>query len=234
MYNNPNWRQPEDTWLEHRLGLFERFYLSSFEGQTNKNFKCLVFCDDRHPCVTDEMKVRINAYSSDVIEPIWVDHRFKSELHNRRYKEAMKYYVKERLGEEQFVVTSRVDSDDAVAVTFVDDIQKNLPIEDKAVLLFKKGYTFSKEKAYNYDTIKSPFITFCERVQDFQTAYKHGHSSFWRNNGKERCTVLEEPRSWMWVCHDKNIGLKPHRHGASGARPHSKTNPPAGFVYATD
>src|SRR6478735_10278904 len=41
--------EPTDEWLKGRLDLFRTYCLPSFEGQTNKNFRWLVFVDSESP-----------------------------------------------------------------------------------------------------------------------------------------------------------------------------------------
>ena len=121
-----------DDWMEHRLRLFDRYCLPSVKNQSNKNFTWLVMFDERTPT---RFKERIDHYSRDccmVTLYLNIDRPSTSTFREECCKCA-KEYISQKVDEDtRYVVTTRLDNDDAVHPDFIKHVQECVPAERQA------------------------------------------------------------------------------------------------------
>lgn len=100
-----------DEWLRHRLGYFTSMCIPAVRQQSVQDFKWLVYFDaDREEWFEDA----VNALADGVFEPVWVTGRFDSK--------ACAEDVASR-SSKSWLITTRVDNDDALARDFVEQVQ---------------------------------------------------------------------------------------------------------------
>src|SRR5258708_1463100 len=108
-------RKLGDDWLRHRCSIFERVTLPCVRGQTNRNFTWLIFVDSE---TSTAFKSRISGYCKDsLLRPVFVTGNFNLAT-------VQSSVAPFGIGRE-FLITTRLDTDDGVCRTFVEVIQKH-------------------------------------------------------------------------------------------------------------
>lgn len=117
----------DPAWLRDRFVLFERFCLPSVRAQSCQDFTWLVFFDTETP---EPFRHRINEYAKElpVFVPVFVP-KFSVDV------------LTEALGDRQYLareylVTSRLDNDDALAANYMARVQKWLIKHDPSDSIF--------------------------------------------------------------------------------------------------
>jgi hypothetical protein len=189
----PIYRHPGDDWLPGRLELFKRYCLPSFRGQTVQTFTWLVFLDSDSP---DWLRTTIETTMSDIVHPVYVDGLFTAE-----YAAA----VVAELATTPFVMTTRVDNDDAVATDFVETIQREFAGQRLEFVNLVNGAQYADEKVYLRPYTKNPFLTLIESVTDGppKTVFIKRHYEV-DKVGPVRNVRTEHPM-WLQVVHGENV-----------------------------
>ncbi|WP_417558562.1 glycosyltransferase [Mesoflavibacter zeaxanthinifaciens] len=148
-----------DEWLEERFELFEKYCYPSVINQKNKNFYWVIFFDIDTPKI---FKGRIENLirNHDFIDILYID-GIKAMNHS------FNQYILEKLeNTKDFIITSRLDNDDAIHQDFVGTIQKLAIPKNETVIDLRKGYQMDiSENVYeyrNYLNSFNPFISFIE------------------------------------------------------------------------
>lgn len=187
-------------WLEHRLELFDTWCFPSVVMQNNPNFKWLI-CLDAHT-------------------PPWVISQFQKykaqfdKIHiifaNRAQALNMKpLYTRHIDPKADSLITTRLDTDDAIHENFVDLVQYRYPTQ-KTVLYFNKGYVFCKDEYYEVSRRGNHYLSFYEPYQDgmsFVGCYADHH-----RNMMGYGQLIEDYREpvWIEVHHENNLFNKLH------------------------
>ncbi|WP_082506916.1 glycosyltransferase [Arthrobacter sp. Leaf337] len=183
-----------EAWLRHRIGYFESLCRYSVINQTNKNFRWLIYFDaDRDEWFQDE----VDRLAAGVFEPVWVDGPLSPE------KAAAA--VQERVSAD-WVITTRVDNDDALARDFIDAVQAQFGKEDHQFINFQSGLQMSDEGEVYYRSDPSgPFISLIERrtAKPLRGVYVGRHDKI-AEFGPIR-QVVTHPM-WLQMVHGLNIG----------------------------
>ena len=151
-----------DRWMAERLELFDMYCVPSVMNQSNKDFTWLVVFDAKTP---SEHRERIERYRDDcVLVPLFAESRCRDESHvvASRFKgkilrffhfeaalPAVQDYIAQRLDEDtKYVITTRLDNDDAIHSDFVRRVQDFLPAESPAKpgLLTKLIYKWTLDR----------------------------------------------------------------------------------------
>lgn len=200
---NPKWDVTKnneslltDEWLDHRLWLFENFCLPSVLAQTNKNFTWLVYFDVTTPENYREKIGKLLNGKPNV-------RAFFIEGMPAFYPEIKKLVTEETVGQ-PYIITSRIDNDDCIRNTFIDEVQKQFDKQDYMAIDVVKGYSLQikpvvmlgkKEHVFN------PFISLIEKNEDPKTVWKNDHNH-WKK--ETRIKQLTHTRLWMSIIHEKN------------------------------
>ena len=120
-------------WLDERFKLFEKYCFPSIVNQSNKNFKWLVFFDLETP---SSFVQRINhlCEESGCMEPVYINSgkEFLIELNKKIFSLKRK--------EDAYIITTRIDNDDALYFNYVEDVQKKFQKQNDVIFNFKNGY----------------------------------------------------------------------------------------------
>src|SRR5690242_1987923 len=104
---------PDRAWLAHRFELFEHFCFPSVVAQSCQDFKWLLFFD---PHLDEDSRARIETYRRfKNFEPVYIDEAVNAPILSRS--------VESRLHGFDYLITSRLDNDDALATRYVETIQ---------------------------------------------------------------------------------------------------------------
>jgi hypothetical protein len=181
--------------LSYRLGFFRDACVPSVRAQTERDFRWLVFLDDRCP---DDFREEIEELGHDLFEPVWGHRLFWSGVASDA--------VAER-SQAPYLVTTRFDSDDALARDFVATVQAHCRGRNGVFVNLTRGLQVDRSGAvYRYDHRSNPFLSYVERRVPGRPPYTvygpRGHSSV-----REHGAVLEvkAPPMWLQVIHDGNL-----------------------------
>ncbi|BCW79803.1 glycosyltransferase [Arthrobacter sp. NicSoilC5] len=183
-----------ESWLRHRLHYFEALCLPSITGQTSQNFRWLVFLDgDREPWFQAE----IDRLSEGIFTPVWLEGGGISP-------QGIADHVAQ-LAVSPWIITSRVDNDDAIARDYVEVTQSQFERQAFEFINFQSGVQFSKDGfLYSRSDPASPFISLIEKREDGLRGVYVGRHDKIADYGPIR-QVHAHPM-WLQMVHDLNLG----------------------------
>lgn len=194
-------RKARDEWMVHRIRLFEKYCLPSIKNQVNQDFKWLVLFDGKTP---KEFRRKIEEYAQyKNFIPVfdgWFDRHIKKLIRP----------------ETQYLITTRIDNDDAFHKNAIKKIQLHFTEENSGptrnlFLNFPIGYCLDDQTGQiTLNGSKSnPFITLIEKVKrsprgvSIKTVRCMNHSHLDRVGKIEQiCTATP---MWVQVIHERNI-----------------------------
>jgi glutaredoxin-related protein len=185
-------------WLSHRFELFEQFCYPSVRSQSNQNFKWLVYFDSETP---DDFKAKIKQYAEwQNFIPVFLDGQFSQEINRAIILEHLEK-------DTEFLITTRLDNDDAVAVNFVQTIQNSFARQPLEFLNLTNGYVWSNNRLYSFEYLHNPFMSLIEKVNlqasnGFKTILCGEHTQI------AAYGAIRQIRSkpiWLQVIHGKNV-----------------------------
>ena len=178
------------NWLLHRFDLFKRYTFPSFYNQTNKNFKWMVFFDKDTPL--NFKKVISQLPNWDNFIPIYTK--------TLPVRPAVLEKVDPNVS---YLITTRVDNDDAISVDFVDNIQKQFCCQDFEFINFTNGFVLCKDKLYRMKIHSNAFISLIEKYSDSsKTVMCHNHTKLAELG---RINEIRIPPMWLQIIHEKNV-----------------------------
>jgi hypothetical protein len=196
LYDKKGIATQTDEWLENRIELFEKYTLPSVLRQTDKNFIWVIRCSKKTPDILFKylgMGVHI-------------------EICYTNFTDFLKSYINKHPAE--YIITSRLDSDDWLIRTYVAEIKKNFTGE--IGILDVDGFQFdSVKKSFYIGKYSSPpswfagkvspFLSLVERVTDNQyplSVYFADHLDM----GKHFKVLKKiELKLYAQVIHDNNL-----------------------------
>lgn len=186
-------------WFEHRLQMFETYCLPSLLAQTNQNFQWLLQFDDGTP---EEIISRYSRYPN--IIPVFDE-----------FPDAVRKRLRKDRG--SFVITSRLDNDDAYHVSFVDRIQERFSREKKLIDIHGVQYDSETGKFYSVTRTKpgSPFISLVEEASgEVKTVFYKMHYRM----SEHFPSVYIRDILYLQVIHEHNLSNKISGHLVEGSR----------------
>lgn len=205
-------KKPTQTteWLDRRFQLFEEFCLPSVAAQTDKNFYWFCMFDVDTP---SKYRTQIEAYKRMVpqLVPLYMtqDEAIKDD------DKYLKDQIKMRLAvDDDYLVTSQLDNDDAIHSDFVMDINnlaKNESVKD-VFFVFNYGYQYYTEADFLLK-IFYPNNHFPARMEkdltDFKLVLSIRHSHLRKKHLREKMKIVNLDNKhkplWIEVIHDKNV-----------------------------
>jgi hypothetical protein len=100
-----------EEWLRYRLAFFDQVTYASVVSQTTRDFQWLVLFDDR---CSAEFRADIEYLAEDVFTPVWTHETFRRDS----FAEPVAAVT-----HAPYLITTRIDSDDAMAVDFMETVQ---------------------------------------------------------------------------------------------------------------
>lgn len=185
--------EPTDEWLHRRLELFQKYCLPCLAEQTNTNFRWLVFVDHLSPAWFLE---EITTLGRGLFETVPVEGTFDSV--------AVAAAVRSRT-ESSYVLTTRVDNDDAVASDFIETIQSCFSAQEFTFLNLVTGAQYADGKAYLRPYTKNPFLTLVEKTgnQPLSTVFVEHHYRVDEKGPVRNIRTLHP--MWLQVIHGGNV-----------------------------
>lgn len=192
--NNPAW---DNRAFERRLRMFERFCVPSMAGQANSDYEWIVFVS---PLTPDVYKNRISALAARGNGIIaWI----------RRYDvPEINAWLKQRLHGEQRVLTTRLDSDDALSfehTALVREIAKQVT-QGRTFINWRNGLAWHKNSHFATKCSYSAFFSVVEDSDDITTGYAYDHRTI---DTKHGTIQIDRGPGWLQTLHDQNCYSRP-------------------------
>lgn len=207
-FNLPNkgWQQDKNNkpvqnqdWLEYRIQLFETYCLPSIIHQTCKDFVWHVYFDTNSPKLLLEKISHWQSICENFV-PLY------SEDYDACLGYEMSEHIMTKLPEEcNFIITTRIDNDDAFHKDAIQSIQERFIPQDNTIIDIEQGYCYNAENGAitKHRFISNQFISYIEqRKKIFGTVYREGHPA-WKE--KAQFVSIKNKRLWLQVVHEKNI-----------------------------
>lgn len=182
-----------NDWLEQRLELFKKYYIPSILAQTNKNFKIFLGVSPHTP--NDHLDFLSN------ISNIEICNSFDGS-DGRDFKRML-------FENNEPVITTRIDNDDAISKDFVKIIQSTAEANIKLkspLLIDVLGYQYLVEKnkfrlQHYKSTFNSPFSSVVSYPKEYKWCHEIEHTLLW----KEIPNYIHIPeRLYLQVLHPTN------------------------------
>lgn len=207
-------------WLNNRRKIFEKFCLPSVESQKNTDFEWILVSDSRTP---DKFKSILEAYPATVIYPDfenydWEEHAPPcNDLSSIMKRSTQLEYIKQILVnhlsiplDTDYVITSRCDNDDCIAVDHISRIQRifytqfSRPKDERFWLSLVRGMKWCNRKVYPFNSASNPFISFVEIPKNLETCYQVCHTLA-RNTKYPFYSIRQGSPTWLQVIHGDNL-----------------------------
>lgn len=184
----------DDDWLFYRWAFFCDALASSVARQTVRTFQWLVFFDVETPAWLRE---EIDALSPGLFTPVYVS-SWSSLIAQQAVAE---------VASAPYLITTRIDSDDAIARQFVADVQSHFDHQESLYINLLCGIQVERTgEVYRYDEPSNPFISYVEKRVEHglpRTVFyslSHGSSGMFA----DVLNIVGAPR-WMQIIHGSNI-----------------------------
>ncbi len=187
-----------EEWMNQRLELFLKYCVPSVLNQKNKNFIWVIFFDKT---TSTAVRNKIKIYSNN-------GEFFSAEYINGMASlvvELKKFIYKNILDKDKFVITSRLDNDDAIHQNFISTIQELAVEEDNMVIDLIKGYQMNisnnKYEFRNHFKYFNPFISVIESSENLKTVFSRHHFEWHESNSVKSYNFNP---LWIEIIHSKN------------------------------
>ncbi|MBD2531938.1 hypothetical protein H6G97_21050 [Nostoc flagelliforme FACHB-838] len=190
----------DPDWLSHRFKLFEDFCYPSVRTQSQQNFKWLVYFNSGTP---DFYKSKIAEYTEwRNFIPICIntDCELSAQLNCTSI-------LNELRSETQYLITTRLDNDDAISKNFVEVVHDNFCQQNFEFINLSNGYVWSEGRIYLFNYLSNPFISLIEKInrfdtEPFKTIFCGDHTQL---SSLGRIRQVQVKPSWLQVIHGKNV-----------------------------
>lgn len=191
-------KRNSSEYLDSRFAIFESITVPSVEAQSCCNFSWLVFFDIDTP---EKYKRKIELITkSGIFIPFYV----------KDYNDIQDILKKQLKLKTEYLVTTNLDNDDAIAGNFVEILQSKFIEEEVYLINFLMGYMLSERGLFMREYYSSPFHTLSERVSDEIISCLNVPHNFLYNlklKGLSLYQIVCEP-SWLQIVHGSNVRNK--------------------------
>jgi len=186
----------DPTWLRHRFSLFSQYCFPSVVAQSCQNFKWIILFDIDTPLFFKNKVARYFRWQNLI--PLFIRGR---EI----MTEVRKIILKNIEGNTKYLITTRLDNDDAIFRNYIFDIQKNFKCQEFHFLNFVNGYLLTKHGLYRNQDMSNPYISLIEKLDGFKTVWCGEHNKL-SVMGPVKQIVCEP--AWLTIIHGRNISNK--------------------------
>lgn len=194
----------DDNWMRHRFELFRNYCFPSILNQSNQNFIWLLFLnDDTKEEFRNQLEELVAPHSNIKLVYINGSSEFYAQL-----CQSIGVYLKD----EQYLITTRLDNDDAIRKDFIERIQRDFDNQKYALIEYPNGLSLQVEPkkmlAFLHDRL-NPFISLIEEIEvlkegiRFKTVMYYQQHRQWRESDVEVFSNTEI-RPWLQIIHSKN------------------------------
>ncbi len=192
-------RTIDNSWMLYRINIFNQYCLPSVLNQSCENFTWIICLDIE----TDE-KFRLFFHTLSqkysFIVPLYID---GMQNLNSKYKE----YIINQLGNEKYIITSRLDNDDILHRDYIKKIQEQFDFQKYQAVNFLKILMISpenKNKIHIDYSFSNHFISLIEEINEntFKGCYSK-RDRHWNIKG-EITQIIDKPYVAETI-HDRNL-----------------------------
>jgi hypothetical protein len=181
-------------WFEERMRLFKLYCAPSVMEQTNTNFKWLIYFYPATPI--DEIRYLLNGR-------VPVEFIFTEDFHSM----LKDIEDKIRNASSHYVMTSRIDNDDAISGIFIQSIQNVYRPVDKTIINPNSGYIYeaSNQLLTRWNKrYRNQFLSIIEHkhADILYTVYGFPH---YKPPPEARIINIEGPPYWIYWRHSHNF-----------------------------
>jgi Putative rhamnosyl transferase len=191
----PSPKRLEGDWLRQRFDLFERYCLPSVKAQVGAAFTWLVLFDAASPTW---VKGRVAGYGS-ILQPIYLSGPVTDDTIAKVVKSTG--YISAK-----YLITTRLDNDDAIASDHVVSIQKAFNYQRRQFLAFPLGLQLYRGSLYHVYWRSNPFLSLIERVGEGLSVTTVCCVRHDRVAQLEQIRYLNRSPQWLQVLHTSNLG----------------------------
>jgi hypothetical protein len=215
----------DEAYISRRLDIFEAFTLPSLKNQTNQDFHWILLVN---PNLSEPCRQRLQRLvgGSPNIHIVYVD--IRKELHNQQeYQRGFDEFLANLPGKYDYLLSSRIDSDDCWNVHYVETLQQEVndllskvtgPVGfSGAMLTFPSGvicYPYEIRGKYGLvNCRKSYWSTSVDIITSFERRtplYRFPHSKarkFAKRLGLRSIKIATQEPMWLYLQHDLNFAL---------------------------
>lgn len=203
----------DKEWLKHRMRFFTGFTEISILNQTNKQFTPVFLVD---PSTSLDIKTHLRTLGlCYYTESKWAVQREKEEEIDSKFSQFLQcYYLP---GE--WVITSRVDNDDGLALDYIERTQK-LFRKKEEFIIYPKGLMWVDGKLFEKITVSPPFGSLVElskpwHIEPLKTVFYLSHGSAVKKDHQ----VYDKDYMWIHTYHGKNLATTPRKLGPEVKNP---------------
>lgn len=188
-----------DEWLHQRIVLFETYCLPSIQNQSCKEFIWLVYFNSDSPEYLLKKISEWKAMCKNFIPQFSSD--YDSCLNNEMSEHIHAYISKQST----FIITTRLDNDDALHRDAIQIIQNHFIAEDNVIIDIEEGYCYAPKQGIitKHKFISNQFVSYIEQhKKNYSTVYREGHPAW---IGKATFISIKHKRLWLQIVHDTNV-----------------------------
>lgn len=194
----------DEEWVYDRIRIFGLITGPCIKAQTHRNFKCLLFVDSEisQGCI-DELQKHLD----DLFEIVYVGSSKPLGFPGKTFNG----YIRTRLDGATHVITTRIDSDNAIVPHFVEAIQhtvRSMPSAEPYVVDFPTGLRWQDGRMFLLSKLSTiPFPSLISSVHDgkFKHVYYTQHPKL--GDHFPVYEIQEERPSWIHVIHKKCLSF---------------------------
>src|SRR5690349_13551625 len=179
------------------MALFERFCLPTVRGQTRQDFKWLVLFAADTPRTFKAKIERLAEWPNFVPVYLAAGTEHVGRLVVAPYLD----------GSPQTLITTRLDNDDGLCRTYVEEMRRFAGVSARTVLQFPNGYVWNRGRIYLDRQEHNAFATLVEPLaggagSEYVTIYKGSHSDLHRLGP---VVDVGDAPGWLQVVHGSNV-----------------------------
>ncbi|MBI9111928.1 glycosyltransferase [Maridesulfovibrio ferrireducens] len=191
----------EETWLSLRLDYFQRFCFPSICAQENQDFKWLVLFDEKTPQLYRKLIQAYSKYPNFI--PLFCG-EYSTILSQ------VKACMQDMAPDANWLLTTRLDSDDALATGFFKALhniagslnESHLGESETLYINFPKGLQYFEGNFYDFEDITNAFVSLIERPADPHTVFWVDHPAIY-----DVSPVMQVQTRPLWLqnVHETNV-----------------------------
>ena len=186
----------DEDWLYYRLGFFVDACLPSVLSQQGAApFDWLVLLDDR---CSERFRAEVEALADGAFTPVWSHEPFR--------RNGFAEHVLATGADRPHLITTRIDSDDAMAVDFMASVQAQFAGQERLFVSFPRGVQIDRSGAvYRADILSNPFLSLIERRREGEAPLTVFAAKHARARGTAPVREVAAPVMWAQVLHGRNL-----------------------------
>jgi len=204
----PNWARDkagittlDEAWMNHRITLFNTFCAPSVAGQTLKDFRWLIYCD------RNTAKEFVDQINQSILMIPHAELRFVKDF------DELKVDLKQVIstGGNQYIITSRVDNDDALGRKYIELTQVNLIHENRMVINLCGGALYDLHQRILTKLPQMRFNHFGSLVEKRNDTVEYLTVMGFSHHDPPADVKVKDVKSeyaWLKIIHDRNVNSR--------------------------